>query len=72
MDALKHTLAFDIKDPGGTLHVVHVGEPPANIQEATKVVAIGGMQDGSFVSHQLLIKCPSKYEGAPGGSSSKS
>jgi len=35
---------------------------PQNMGEATKVVAIGGMKDGKFVSDQLLVKCPSKYE----------
>src|SRR5579862_4690338 len=62
LDPFHHTLSFDIKDAGGTLHVVHEGEPPANLQEANKVVAIGGMKGGDFISHQLLIKCPSKYE----------
>jgi cytochrome c-type biogenesis protein CcmE len=66
MDMIRHKLTFDMKDTEGTLvHVVHVGDPPANLQEANKVVAIGGMQNGEFVSHKLLVKCPSKYESKP-------
>ncbi len=71
MDPRRHTLTFDMTDAGGTLHVIHVGEPPANLQEAKKVVAVGGMKGNDFISHQLLIKCPSKYEGAQGGSNTK-
>lgn len=69
LDMVRHKLTFDMKDTDGTLvHVIHDGEPPANLDEATRVVAIGGMKDGDFVSHQLLVKCPSKYEAAPTGS----
>jgi cytochrome c-type biogenesis protein CcmE len=68
-DSLRHQLTFDIHDKTGSLHVVHVGELPANMSEANKVVAIGGMKGNDFVSQQLLIKCPSKYEaGTPGAS----
>lgn len=58
------TLLFQLKDPeGATVTVRHRGERPANMGEATQVVAIGGMQGPEFVSEQLLLKCPSKYEG---------
>ena len=63
LDMLRHTLNFDLKDStGAVVHVVHVGDPPANLSEANKVVAIGGMKGVNFVSQQLLVKCPSKYE----------
>jgi cytochrome c-type biogenesis protein CcmE len=62
------SLEFDLKDSKGEIvHVVHRGDPPANLSEAKKVVAIGGMQGNSFVSTQLLVKCPSKYEAADAG-----
>jgi cytochrome c-type biogenesis protein CcmE len=64
MDALHHQLTFDIRDKTGVLHIVHRGDLPSNMSEANKVVAIGGMQGSVFVSHDLLIKCPSKYEEA--------
>src|SRR6476646_10560586 len=50
----------EIKDQDGQLaDVVYVGSTPGNLSEATKVVAVGGMDPNNvFVSHQLLIKCP--------------
>jgi cytochrome c-type biogenesis protein CcmE len=61
-------IKFKIKDQDGQLaDVVYVGSTPGNLSEATKVVAVGGMDPNNvFVSHQLLIKCPSKYESQPG------
>lgn len=65
MDMNKGSINFDLKDSAGEkVSVVYNGPPPANMADATKVVAIGGMQaDGRFHSSKLLIKCPSKYEG---------
>lgn len=62
---LKHgTMRFQMKDTTGeTMQIVYSGPPPSNLGEATKVVAIGGIQNGEFHSEKLLIKCPSKYEG---------
>ena len=61
---LQHgTMHFSMKDSTGErMNVVYTGPPPANMSEATKVVAIGGVQSGVFYSEKLLIKCPSKYE----------
>ena len=72
MNVAKHVLEFDLKDQTGLIHVIHVGEPPANIKEVNKVVAIGGMKGGNFVSTQLLVKCPSKYEADGSGATSSS
>lgn len=64
LDLLHHALTFRLRDPSGAeVTVNHVGEPPANLEAATRVVAIGAMQGPVFVSQDLLIKCPSKYEG---------
>ncbi len=57
------TVSFVITDEqGATAHVVFAGPPPANMGEATKVVAIGAMKGEVFEAHKLLLKCPSKYE----------
>lgn len=63
----KHgAMTFRLKDPKGEICTVrHMGEPPSNLAEAKEVVAVGAMQGGEFVSEQLLLKCPSKYEGDP-------
>src|SRR5579862_4751000 len=61
-DLTNHTIVFDLKDTTGKLTVVYTGTPPQNMGEAKQAVAIGSMKDGKFLSDNLLIKCPSKYE----------
>ncbi|MDR3691314.1 MAG: cytochrome c maturation protein CcmE [Fimbriimonas sp.] len=62
-DARAHVLRFELKDENGdTIMVRHTGEMPSNLAEVKKVVAIGGIEKGEFVSNKLLVKCPSKYE----------
>lgn len=66
LDPKSKALTFRIKDPKGEICTIkHIGEPPSNLSEAKEVVAIGSMKDGEFVSEQLLLKCPSKYEEDP-------
>lgn len=56
-------LRFKVTDTDkATILVVHRGEMPSNINSATKVVAIGGIEGDHFKSEQLLLKCPSRYE----------
>ena len=49
-------------DAGDRLPVIYSGAPIANMGEATKIVAIGKYENGTFQAHKLLVKCPSKYE----------
>jgi cytochrome c-type biogenesis protein CcmE len=66
-DPSKGQISFKLQDKtGARAEVVYVGSTPGNLKEATKVVAVGGMKNDTFLAHQLLIKCPSKYEGKPG------
>ncbi len=54
---------FQVKDANGeVMDVVFQGEIPGNLDAATKVVAIGGIEGDHFSSKQLLLKCPSRYE----------
>jgi len=63
----KSEVHFTLKDEKGEIvQVVYHGPAPANLGEATKVVAVGGMKDGAFHASKLLIKCPSKYESSKG------
>jgi len=72
-DARKHTLVFQLKDENGQIITVrHTGEVPAELDQVQKVVAIGGIQNGDFVSSKLLVKCPSKYEADKKGLVAKS
>jgi len=57
-------LSFGIHDDQGqTLPVRYKGVKPGNFEEATQIVAIGSFHDGAFHAEQLLVKCPSKYQG---------
>ena len=56
------TMEFDLKDGKGEIvHVVHKGER-VSLAGANKLAAIGKLEGKEFVSHDLLVKCPSKYE----------
>ncbi|HXU43922.1 MAG TPA: cytochrome c maturation protein CcmE [Thermoanaerobaculia bacterium] len=61
-------LTFLIKEPksGETLKVRYHGVRPGNFDDAISVVAIGRYDEGTkeFAASKLLVKCPSKYQGA--------
>ena len=58
----KNVLEFDAKDKNGEkIHVKHVGEM-VDISKAERVTCIGKLEGDVFVSQQMLVKCPSKYE----------
>jgi len=67
-------LEFEIYDPEAAdaatarrLDVVYYGVVPGNFDQATSVVVKGKPDShGSFVADQMLIKCPSKYQGEGG------
>lgn len=48
------------------LKVVYSGVIPGNFEQATSVVVKGMYKDDAFVADQLLVKCPSKYQGEDG------
>jgi cytochrome c-type biogenesis protein CcmE len=52
-----------VNDEGETMQVVYDGVKPGNFEEAVQIVAIGRYQDDAFHAEQLLVKCPSKYQG---------
>jgi cytochrome c-type biogenesis protein CcmE len=45
------------------IKVSYQGVKPGNFDQATEIVAIGEYQQGVFEADQLLVKCPSKYQG---------
>ncbi|HUV30524.1 MAG TPA: cytochrome c maturation protein CcmE [Acidobacteriota bacterium] len=49
------------------LPVVYYGVVPGNFEQATSVVLKGKPDaEGTFVAEQMLVKCPSKYQGESG------
>lgn len=51
------------KDGTDTFEVVYSGAKPTNFEDATSIVAIGTFDGKVFTARQLLVKCPSKYQG---------
>lgn len=66
--AAEEALMFTLEDPESreTLRVRYKGLKPANFEDAISIVAIGRYDDGAqeLVADKLLVKCPSKYQGA--------
>jgi len=63
-DEASKKLVFTMADENGQrLKVEYDGVKPGNFEDATQVVAVGAYQNGVFKADQLLVKCPSKYQG---------
>jgi cytochrome c-type biogenesis protein CcmE len=65
-DLKSNNLVFTLREDSGDQMVVEYDGPrPANFDEVTKVVAIGQYkpEEQVFQARELLVKCPSKYEG---------
>jgi cytochrome c-type biogenesis protein CcmE len=64
----EESLYFTLQDPKTkqSLRVRYKGLRPANFEEAISIVAIGRFDEGAeqFEANKLLVKCPSKYQGA--------
>lgn len=62
------SLLFTLQDPETKelMKVRYKGLKPANFEEAISIVAIGRYVEGTkeFEAEKLLVKCPSKYQGA--------
>ncbi len=61
-------LYFTLTDPESkeTMRVRYKGLKPANFEDAISIVAIGQFDGDAkeFEANKLLVKCPSKYQGA--------
>ena len=56
---------FEITDGRTSVPVAYHGVIPDTFVEDAAVVVTGNLEsDGTFVAHELLAKCPSKYEAA--------
>ena len=63
LDATEELEFAMVDEDGNTMTVHYNGIKPGNFEEAVKIVAIGSYQEGVFSAEQLLVKCPSKYQG---------
>jgi cytochrome c-type biogenesis protein CcmE len=56
--------SFYISDENGDRMLVqYAGTKPGNFEQAESVVCVGKYTDGKFQANNLLVKCPSKYQG---------
>jgi cytochrome c-type biogenesis protein CcmE len=65
-DLQRNNLIFVLREDGGDeMHVEYDGPRPGNFDNVTKVVAIGKYEpkEQVFIARELLVKCPTKYEG---------
>jgi cytochrome c-type biogenesis protein CcmE len=65
-DLKSNNLIFTLREDGGDeMKVEYDGARPGNFDNVTKVVAIGKYEpkEQVFVARELLVKCPTKYEG---------
>ena len=72
-DVTKQRLEFDLVDAEADdystserLHVVFYGEVPGNFEQALSVTVVGKSGEDGFVAENMLVKCPSKYQGEDG------
>ena len=58
------TIRFAINDGTEAIGVVYTGALPQNFDEGKDVVVVGSLDgDDTVDARQILVKCPSKYEG---------
>ncbi|MCP4582876.1 MAG: cytochrome c maturation protein CcmE [candidate division Zixibacteria bacterium] len=50
-------------DKGDRMQVDYSGTKPGNFEQAESVVCIGKFENNTFIAKDLLVKCPSKYQG---------
>ena len=65
-DLASNNLLFTLReDSGDEMKVEYDGPRPGNFDNVTKVVAIGKYEPKRkvFLAKELLVKCPTKYEG---------
>ena len=64
-DTTREELSFDLVDAAGRhMPVRYRGIRPGNFRDAISIVAIGRYREGRLDAEKLLVKCPSKYQGA--------
>ncbi len=64
-DSGREELSFELVDAEGRrMPVVYRGVRPGNFKDAISIVAIGRYREGRIEAEKLLVKCPSKYQGA--------
>ncbi len=51
------------KDKNDLMKISYFGPKPLNFEDAESIVAIGSYEGNLFKAKEILVKCPSKYQG---------
>ena len=65
-DLKTNNLIFTLREDAGDQMVIQYDGPtPANFDDVTKIVVIGKYEpkNQAFTAREVLVKCPTKYEG---------
>jgi len=55
--------SFYMKDSDGLEKLVILNKPkPQDFEMSEQIVVTGKIQDNTFMAHEILMKCPSKYK----------
>jgi cytochrome c-type biogenesis protein CcmE len=54
---------YIVDENGDKMQIQYSGTKPGNFEQAESVVCVGKFSDGVFRANNLLVKCPSKYQG---------
>jgi cytochrome c-type biogenesis protein CcmE len=65
MDPVSGQFSFRLRETetNAEITVLSLKPKPSNFDQASHVKAIGAVEGSEFSAHDLLIKCPSKYQG---------
>jgi cytochrome c-type biogenesis protein CcmE len=56
------TIEFDAIDKDGDkIHVKYLG-PHIDLSQVERVTCVGKLEGDTFISNQIMVKCPSKYD----------
>ena len=58
------SIGFTLTDGSASIEVTYRGVPPQSLEQGGDVVVVGSLTEaGAIEASQIMVKCPSKYEG---------
>lgn len=58
------SIGFTLTDGSASIEVSYRGVPPQSLEQGSDIVVVGSLtEEGAIEASQIMVKCPSKYEG---------
>ncbi|MBU2634715.1 MAG: cytochrome c maturation protein CcmE [Nanoarchaeota archaeon] len=58
------SIGFTLTDGSASIGVSYRGVPPQNLEQGNDIVVVGSLTEAGLIeASQIMVKCPSKYEG---------